>query len=39
MQNWLIQVLDKGVVCKTDSFSCGIRELYVRLACSGVVWD
>ena len=36
MQNWLIQVWDKGVVCKTGSFSCGIRGLYVKLVHSGV---
>ena len=36
MQNWLIQEWDKVVVCKTGSFRCGIRGLYVRLAHSVV---
>ena len=36
MYNWLIQLWDKGVVCKTGSFSCRIRGFYVKLAHSVV---
>ena len=28
MENWLIQVWDKGVVCKIGPFRCGVSVVY-----------